>query len=84
MFDSIMPEPMLVALSRFVLPDHFIHMVRNIYSSRSSSVHDHSVSSSCESQHSCISQGCPLSPALFVIVKGMLIADARDSLRSKI
>ena len=83
-FDSIMPEPMFAALSRFGLPDQFVHMVRNIYSSRSFFVHDHAVSSSCKSQHSGISQGCPLSPVLFVIVMSILIADARYELHSKV
>lgn len=61
-FDAIMPEPMFTALSRFGLPTQFIKMVRNIYSSRSYFVHDHSTSSSNKSQSSGISQGRPLSP----------------------
>ena len=83
-FDSIMPEPMFAALSRFDLPSDFINMVRNIYSSRSFLVHELSVSSSTKSQSSGISQGCPLSPVLFVMVMSILIADAREELHKQV
>lgn len=79
-----MPEPMFHALSRFGLPDAFIAMVKGIYNSRSFFVHDSSNSSSCRPQYAGISQGCPLSPVLFVMVMSILIADARDELHGKI
>ena len=74
-FDSIMPEPMFAALSRFGLPDQFVEMVSNIYSSRSFFVHDSSLDSSTRQQNSGISQGCPLSPVLFVIVMTVLFSE---------
>ena len=83
-FDSIMPEPMLVALERFGLPNHFLSMIDAIYSSRVFFVHDNCQDSSTQCQSSGISQGCPLSPFLFVMVMSVIITDARSNLHNNI
>ena len=81
-FDSIMPGPMLEALRRFGLPNQFLEMVSAIYDSRSFFVCDNHQDSSLHTQSAGISQGCPLSPFLFVIVMSVIIHDARADLRA--
>ena len=81
-FDSISPSALLHALHRFGLPQHFIELINAIYSSRQFFVHDQQHSSSTRLQHVGISQGCPLSPMLFVRMMSVLIHDARQELVS--
>ena len=83
-FDSIMPHSMIHALKRFGIPDDFLHMVNAIYSSRSFFVRDTNIDSTTKSQCAGISQGCPLSPVLFVMVMSVLISDARQDLVDQI
>ena len=83
-FDSIMPDPMLLALERFGLPHEFLSMINAIYSSRSFFVHDSCQNSSNQCQSSGISQGCPLSPFLFVMVMSVIITDARHQLHAHV
>ena len=68
------------ALHRFGIPQHFIDMIHAIYSSRMFFVHDQQHSSDAKHSHFGISQGCPLSPMLFIIMMIVLIPDARDDL----
>ena len=82
-FDSIDPECLIHALKRFGLPDKFSQMVSAIYSQRKFFVKDGGHSSSIHDQHFGISQGCPLSPFLFVILMTILIHDAKDSLQEQ-
>ena len=79
-FDSLMPGPMLDALRRFGLPAEFVNMIASIYDSRSFFVRDGKADSNTKSQHAGISQGCPLSPILFVITVSIVIADYRSTL----
>ena len=78
-FDNIMSQCMIHALQRFGIPKDFLHMVDAIYSSRAFFVYDTIIDSTSKSQRAGISQGCPLSPVLFVIVMNVLIADARQN-----
>ena len=79
-FDSISPAALMHALHRFGIPQHFVDMIHAIYSSRMFFVHDQQHSSDAKHQHFGISQGCPLSPMLFIIMMTVLIHDARDDL----
>ena len=83
-FDSIIPEPMLIALQLFGLPEQFIHMTRAIYTSREFYARANAMDSSKKVQHAGISQGCPLSPILFVIMMTALIIDTRTNLARSI
>ena len=76
-FDSIDPESLIQALRRFGLPSSFLQMVMAIYSARQFFVRDMGHDSEWHPQQFGISQGCPLSPFLFVILMTILIQDAR-------
>ena len=79
-FDSINPEAMLAGLCRFGLPQHMLGVIAAIYSSRMFQVRDCSSESSARPQHSGISQGCPLSPFLFVMLMTVMMQDAVEKL----
>ena len=79
-FDSINSEGLLLALRRFGLPDHFLKIIRAIYTDRNFHVADSGITSSCREQNAGICQGCPLSPFLFVAVMTIPMADAHASL----
>jgi len=83
-FDSIAPESLCRALTRFGLPAAFVSMVHGIYQERSFMVRDAGVDSEFHPQHFGIVQGCPLSPFLFTIVMTVLIGDARDHLTNEL
>ena len=82
-FDKVSPDGLVYALKRFGLPDDFVDMVLNIYSSRSFCVRDNRQTSSSHGQETGISQGCPLSPFLFVILMTVLLKDLEDEVTSK-
>ena len=77
-FDSIDPECLVQALQRFGLPLHYLQVIRNIYTGRVFKVSDHGHESQEHHQYFGISQGCPLSPFLFVMVMTILLHDAND------
>jgi len=79
-FDAINVESMLVALQRFGLPAKILRMIKNIYTGRTFKVLDTSNGSSEHIQHSGISQGCPLSPFLFVMLMTIIMKDATSGL----
>ena len=83
-FDSVSTDALLLALRRFGVPSDYIDMVSAIYRNRVFSVRDAGKDSGQHRQHSGISQGCPLSPYLFVIVMTMLMKDARDRLTGEL
>jgi hypothetical protein len=78
-FDSISPTGLSKALARFGLPSFFVEMVEAIYSERRFFVADGGAKSKWHRQAFGISQGCPLSPFLFVILMTVLLADAKAS-----
>ena len=57
-------------------------MISAIYSDRSFKVVDNGVTSSARAQQSGISQGCPLSPFLFVIVMSVVMREAAAEMSS--
>ena len=81
-FDSIDPDAMMAALTRFGLPAHIIGVVRSIYTNRRFQVQDCDHTSGERKQSAGISQGCPLSPFLFVMLMTVLMSDATAKLTS--
>ena len=77
-FDCICPERLLAALRRFGLPSGFVQMVDAIYQDRWFMMQDKGGESDWHRQHSGISQGCPLSPFLFVLAMTVLLDDAES------
>ena len=75
-FDAINPDALYLALKRFGLPEHVLKIVAAIYSDRRFYVQDCGQQSSSRPQRSGISQGCPLSPFLFVMLMSVLMEDA--------
>ena len=78
--DSINPKCLVQALRRFGLPEHYLHVIDSIYSDREFTVVDQGHKSDKHSQRFGISQGCPLSPFLFVMVMNVLLHDANTLL----
>ena len=69
-FDSIHPGALVVALVRFGVDDHVARLIGNIYQNRRFKVNDSGDMSQEKQQRSGISQGCPLSPFLFISLTG--------------
>ena len=82
-FDAIDPSAMIGALTRFGLPQHVLEVIRAIYSDRKFEVRDCGQTSHSRYQMSGISQGCPLSPFLFVMLMTVLMHDAVNELPAK-
>jgi len=79
-FDSIDPAALLAALKRFGLPAHVLGVIGSIYAARSFQVRDAGHTSELKPQGSGISQGCPLSPFLFVMLMTVLMRDVVDNM----
>ena len=79
-FDSIDPYCLYHALRRYGLPQKILNIIANLYSDRTFTVLDHGIRSSVHPQHFGISQGCPLSPYLFIILMTILLHDAKSML----
>ena len=79
-FDSINVEALLIALKRFGLPPKILRVIGHIYSDRNFRVVDAGSTSTERRQLSGISQGCPLSPFLFVMLMTVVMEDAFRSL----
>ena len=75
-FDSINIGALSVALRRFGVPPKMLRMIEHIYSVRRFRVKDGDSLSSERLQRSGISQGCPLSPFLFVILMTVVMEDS--------
>ena len=79
-FDSINLASLLDALRRFGLPEHCLNMIAGMMRHRRFYVEDQGVKSATKSQQSGISQGCTLSPLLFIMTMTVLMHDAVTSL----
>ena len=75
-FDSVNISSLLDALRRFGLPSSYLEMVQGMLASRRFLVEDCGACSDFRPQSSGISQGCTLSPFLFVMVMTVLMHDA--------
>ena len=82
-FDRVSGEAMLSALRRFGLPPDIVKMIHGIYTDRVFSVSDAGQESKPRVQGSGISQGCPLSPYLFIILMTVLCHDVDTQLASE-
>ena len=75
-FDSINVEALLNSLLRFGISDSYVQMIESILKSRNFVVDEFGFRSAPLSQDSGISQGCTLSPLLFIIAMTVMMADA--------
>ena len=75
-FDSINPDALIAGLGRFGLPARILKVIQNIYSDKRFRVKDSHGMSAETVQSSGISQGCPLSPFLFVLLMTVVVHDA--------
>ena len=79
-FDSVSPSALSDAMVRFGVPQPFVDMVKAIYTNREFVVRDAGETSSWHAQSYGISQGCPLSPFLFIMMMTVLLHDAKGEL----
>ena len=79
-FDSVNITSLGDALRRFGIPQAFINLVLNFMRNRKFYVEEFGAESNRESQDSGVSQGCTLSPLLFLIVMNVLMCDAIETL----
>ena len=76
-FDSVSPSALAGALLRIGLPQELVEMIQAIYQHRRFVVRDAGQTSTWHTQLYGISQGCPLSPFLFILLVAVLLADAK-------
>ena len=79
-FDSINPEILSQALWRFGVPEAMLQVIADIYAGRTFRVADGANLSAERQQSAGISQGCPLSPFLFVMTMTVLMVDSMREL----
>ena len=82
-FDAINVQAIIIGLRRFGIPDKVLSILEHIYADRGFAVADGSTTSSERKQNSGISQGCPLSPFLFVMLMTVLTKDAVELLTTE-
>ena len=79
-FDSINAEALLAALRHFRVPLNMLTLIGNIYEARRFCVADGAINSSERKQIIGISQGCPLSPIIFVMLMAVVLRDSENNL----
>jgi len=79
-FDSINTEALISASKRFGVPPKLLRVIQHIYADRRFSVVDGELQSTERPQRSGVSQGCPLSPFLFVMLMSVVIEETKESL----
>ena len=79
-FDSLNVTSLIDALRRFGLPPDLLVLLQNLLVARSFLVRDCGYTSELRQQRSGISQGCTLSPLLFIMAMTVLLQDAVDTL----
>ena len=82
-FDAINVDALLLGLRIFGLPEKVLRLIQHIYSDRRFRASEDDHFSSWKRQHSGISQGCPLSPFLFVMLMTVVIHDAISELNDE-
>ena len=75
-FDSISPTSLIDSLRRFGIPSEILDMISGMLLGRTFSVRDCGACSSTRGQQFGITQGCTLSPLLFVMAMSVLLHDA--------
>jgi len=81
-FDSINTDSLMDALRRAGLPASVLDMIVGMLKHRKYWVQDCGISSELRDQRSGISQGCTLSPLLFIVAMSVLLQDAVDMLNT--
>ena len=79
-FDCINTSALIIALRRFGVPEGVLEVIQSIYTDRRFRVPSSQGDSTWKSQAAGISQGCPLSPFLFVMLMTVLLRDAVGTL----
>ena len=79
-FDKITRTSLIHTLRRFQIDEKVISLVESLYADTQFYVNFNGGSSTYQSQHTGIRQGCPLSPYLFVIVMTAMWADINEAL----
>ena len=82
-FDCISPSGLVDALQRFGLPSEFLSFIKNVYGNRQFYVRDMGETSKYCAQFNGISQGCPLSPFLFVMLMTVIMHDSTMKLQQE-
>ena len=75
-FDSINVDSLVDALRRFGVPADLLDFIKILLNERNFRVQDCGTTSQARPQRSGISQGCTLSPLLFIMVMSVLLDDA--------
>ena len=81
-FESVDPACSAISLLRFGIPQQIVSIIGVIYTDRLFYVTDAWSESDLHPQFSGISQGCPLSPFLFIILMTVLMHDAKQDLQT--
>ena len=74
-FDKIDHRSLLTALKRFGIHQHYLDIIRDIYTDPKFCTQGYSADYARGQAHTGIRQGCPLSPYLFIIVMSVLFHD---------
>ena len=82
-FDAVNVDALLLGLQRFGLPSKYLRIIQHIYSDRRFIVDDDGTFSSQRQQRSGISQGCPLSPFIFIMLMTVVVHDTTEALNPK-
>ena len=81
-FDSVHLDSLNDALGRFGIPDAYLQLISAYMRNREFYVEEFGVESERRPQRSGVSQGCTLSPLLFLIVMSVLMKDAVSLLQA--
>ena len=83
-FDCISPDGLIDALRRFGLPLPYLSFIGNVYGSRQFYVRDMGEASKYCAQFNGFSQGCPLSPFLFVMLMTVIMHDSTTQVQQEL
>ena len=81
-FDKVDHDSMLIALRRFGVHQHYIDIIKDIYTDPTFYTVGMNGEKSQGPPHTGIRQACPLSPYLFIIVMTVLLSDVDRRLLS--
>ena len=82
-FDAINVEALIVGLRRFGVPSKMLNPISYVYSEHRFKVASRQDDSTERKQRSGISQGCPLSPFLFIMLMTVVVQESISQLSPK-